>query len=403
MRHIMMLTDSPRTNSGYATVVKNLAPELVKLGYNVAITGRQNAYTMESYKDIPIYPIMSNFHEANNIQVQMHRLMMNIQHHKSDVLMCHFQGDSMYNPFTQVFPNVIWYIPIEGEIVYKNHPLIRDAKKVKQVVAQTKAGHNELAKKGIKSETIYHGYAPTIFKKGWDHELEEEVIVYYPVKKSEIRLPIQDVPKIKDMMGAEFVVGFVGQNFGVRKRIERLIEAFSIFADDKKDVLLHLHCMPAHMRGVNLFEFIEYYDIADKVIFSYGDFTSSGWSDEALNVLYNSFDIFASATSAEGFGLSHLEIMPAGVPQVVPDFPPMDEFCGDDERGLRAKGMKQLSSSQSGELRFLVDPKDMAAKIQILYDDKALREKMGKNCQQWVQSYTWPKIALKFDKVFRSI
>ena len=400
---IMILTDSPKTNSGYATVVKNLPPELVKRGYNIAITGMQDAYRIESYKDIPIYPIMSNFHEANNIQAQMHRLMMNIQHHKSDVLMCHFQGDSMYNPFTQVFPKVIWYIPIEGEIVYRNHPLIRDAKKVKQIVAQTKAGQRELAKKGVKSECIYHGYDPMIFKKGWDHELEEEVIVYYPVKKSEIRLSIHDIPKIKEMVGAEFVVGFVGQNFGVRKRIERLVEAFSIFAEGKKDVLLHLHCMPAHMRGVNLFEFIEYYDIADKVIFSYGDFISSGWSDAALNVLYNSFDVFASATSAEGFGLSHLEIMPAGVPQVVPNFAPMDEFCGNDERGLRANGMKQLASSGSGELRFLVDTKDLAAKMQILYDDKALRQKMGKNAQEWVKSYTWPKIALKFDKVFKGM
>jgi glycosyltransferase involved in cell wall biosynthesis len=81
----------------------------------------------------------------------------------------------------------------------------------------------------------------------------------------------------------------------------------------------------------------------------------------------------------------------------------MDEFCGNDERGLMAKGTKQLASGASGELRFVVDTKDMAEKMNILYEDKKLREKMGQNAQEWVKEYTWEKIAVKFDKMFKGI
>ncbi len=44
---IMILTNSPRTNSGYATVAKNLSVELRKLGHDIAITGMQTSYEME--------------------------------------------------------------------------------------------------------------------------------------------------------------------------------------------------------------------------------------------------------------------------------------------------------------------------------------------------------------------
>jgi glycosyltransferase involved in cell wall biosynthesis len=396
---IMVLTNSIRTHSGYARVAGGLLPELAKFGHDIAMTGMQTSYSNEQYKGINIYPIMNDFHEANNINAQMHRLLLNIDHHKSDILLCHFQGDSFYNAFTQVFKPTVWYCVVEGEIIYKNPPLIRDTKKVKQVVAQTKAGQRELAKKGVKSEMIYHGFDPLVFKKGYDKSLEEEVVVYYPIKKSEHRMSIQEIPNLKEMMGKEFVIGFVGQNFGVRKHPELLLEAFSIFAKDKSDVMMHMHTLPRHPGGFDLLELAEYFDISDKILFSYGDYISSGWSDNALNVFYNSIDIFASATGAEGFGLAHLECMPAGVPQVVPDYPPMDEFCGNDERGLRAAGRGRIFPA--GERRFEVYPEDLAAKMQILYDDKKLRQKMGKNAQEWSRQFSWDKIAKKFDILLR--
>ena len=398
---IMILTNSPRTNSGYATVAKNLSVELRKLGHDISITGMQTSYEMEGYRGIPVYPIMSDFHEATSIQAQINRLILNMKDHQSEALLCLFQGDSMYNPFTQVHPNTTWWVPIEGQIVYKNHPLFNTARKVKKVVSMTHSAGKQLSDHGIENITIYHGYDPKIFGKDYRGDIKEPITIYFSQTNEEVIMPASALSEFKDKMGIEYLIGYGGQNFGVRKRPERLLHAFSIFAKDKKDVHLHMHCYPVSSRGLNLLEICDYYNIKDKVTFSYGNIRSSGWSPQALNILYNQFDTFASASSGEGFGLMHLESMAVGVPQIAPDVEPFREFFGNDERGLRASGMKQMTPL--GENRFLVNSSDLAQKMQIMYEDKNLRKYMGENSAKWAIQFQWSVIAKKFNAILSNI
>ncbi len=346
---------------------------------------------------------MSDFHEASSIQAQINRLILNMKDHQSEALLCLFQGDSMYNPFTQVHSKTIWYVPIEGQIIYKNHPLFKDAKKVKKVVSMTHSAGKQLLDHGIENTTIYHGFDPKIYNNNYKKDLKEPVVIYFPHQNEEITMPAGALTEFKDKMGIEYLIGYGGQNFGVRKRPERLIEAFSIFAKDKKDAHMHMHCYPVSSRGLNLLEICDYYNIKDKVTFSYGNIRSSGWSAQALNVLYNQFDTFASASSGEGFGLMHLESMAVGVPQIAPDVEPFREFFGydDEKRGLLAKATGQLTPA--GEIRGLVDPLDFAQKMQQLYDDKTLRKKISENASRWAAQYTWDVIAKQFDKVFKEL
>lgn len=399
---LQILSNSPFVNSGYSQVVTNLATELKKLGYNIGITGMQSSYRMEEYRGIPVYPIMNDYHEASSIQAQINRLIMNMKHHGSEALLCLFQGDSLYNPFTQIHPNTIWYVPIEGQIIYKNHPLFRDAKKVKKVVSMTHSAGKQLSEHGIENTTIYHGYNPKIFRKDYKRDLNEPITIYFPLKNEEVIMPASALREFKDKMGIEYLIGYGGQNFGVRKRPERLIEAFSIFAKDKKNVHLHMHCLPIHMKGLNLLEVLDYYNIKDKVTFSYGTFRSSGWSPQALNILYNQFDTFASASSGEGFGLMHLESMAVGVPQIAPDVEPFREFFGHDgeKRGLLAEATGQLTPA--GEIRGLVDVNNLAEKMTILHAQDNWKQ-ISYNCEQWAIQFTWDKIAKQFDEVLKNV
>lgn len=403
---VMILTNSPKypeTNSGYATVARNLSSELSGLGHDIAITGMQTSYSMGNLGKIPIYPIMNDFHEAGSIQEQIRRLILNMKDHQSEALLCLFQGDSMYNPFTQVHPNTVWYVPIEGQIVYRNHPLFTTARTVKKVVAMTHSAGEQLSKRGIENTVIYHGYNPKVFRKDCQKSLDEPVNIYFPEGNHEITIPASALAELRSRLGVNFIIGYGGQNFGVRKRPERLIEAFSIFARDKKDVHLHMHCFPASARGLNLIEAAEYYGVKDKITFSYGSFRSSGWSPQALNILYNIFDIFATASSGEGFGLMHLESMACGIPQVAPDTQPFREFFGYDEekRGLLAKATGQWTPA--GEIRALVDVKNLAEKMESLYAYDDLRKHLSQNCSEWARAYTWDKIAVQFDQVFREL
>lgn len=392
---------SPATNSGYANVVKNLSSELSKLGHDIGITGMQTSYEMGNLGKIPIYPLIPDFHAADSLGMQLRQLQLNMKHHGSEVLLCIFQGDSHYNAFTQVFPNTVWYTPLEGEVIYKNHQIWNDARKVKKVVAMTNSAGEQFRKQGIPCDIVYLGHNPKVFRKDYNKNLEEPVIVYFPSNNEELKMPAWALPKLKDKMGVECMFGFNAQNFGIKKRIERLIDAFSIFAKDKKDVHLHLHTLPLYIKGLNLLEIINYYGIKDKITFSYGDFRSSGWSEHALNVLYNQFDIYSSASSGEGFGLPILETAAIGIPQIHPDFIPFQEFMGYDaeKRGLLVKCTKQLTIS--GELRALVDPQSLAEKMEILFADDGLRKTLGQNAQKWASQYTWDRCAAEFDNLLR--
>lgn len=308
----------------------------------------------------------------------------------------------MYNPFTQVHPNTVWHVPIEGQIVYRNHPLFATARTVKKVVAMTHSAGEQLSSHGIENTVIYLGYNPKVFRQDYLKSLDEPVNIYFPEGNQETTIPASALLELKSGLGVNFIVGYGGQNFGVRKRPERLIEAFSIFAKDKKDVHLHMHCFPASSRGANLIEIADYYGVKDKLTFSYGSFRSSGWSAQALNILYNIFDIFATASSGEGFGLMHLESMAAGVPQCAPDTQPFQEFFGydDEKRGLLAKSIGQMTPA--GEIRALVDVKSLAEKMEALYAYDDLRQQLSRNCLEWARAYTWDKIAAQFDQLFKS-
>jgi len=395
----------PTTGSGYANIVKNISFELSKPGYDIAITGMQTSYEMGNIGKIPIYPLLPDFHAVDSLNMQLRQLSLNMKYHGSDILLCIFQGDSKwYNPFTQIIPDkTVWMMPLEGEIIYKNHQVWNDARKVKKVVAMTNSAGEQFRKQGISCDVIYLGYNPKAFRKEYNKNLQESIIIYFPANNEELILPACKLPEWKEKMGIECMFGFNAQNFGVKKRFERLIEAFSIFAKDKNDVHLHLHTLPVGVKGLNLLEIINYYDIKDKITFSYGNFGSSGWSEHALNILYNQFDIYVSASSGEGFGLPILESAAVGVPQIHPDFAPFNEFLGHDEdkRGLLAKCIKQFTSA--GEERALVDIQSLAEKMEIMYTQDDFREMLGRNAQKWASEYTWARTAREFDKVFKDM
>ena len=98
-----------------------------------------------------------------------------------------------------------------------------------------------------------------------------------------------EISKLQDEFKSKFVYLFIGQNFGLRKRIERLLKAYSILISESRQIkdgsILHLHTMPISIKGINLIKVIQDLGINNNVTFSYGSFRSSSWSEEALSIL----------------------------------------------------------------------------------------------------------------------
>lgn len=434
---IHIISNNPSgLNSGFGVVAKNLGIGLSNLGHEVSFTGLQTSYVKQTFKGMPIYPgnyFSQGFEILQQIIESVQYALMEV---KPDAVICIFQGDDgRLNALTKLHSNTFWYCTVEG--TDPPAQMIHDlSDESVHPVAMTHQAALELIKCGVTPVAmIYHGYDPDIFSKNTDpickwstdfyqfqqdpkflcsHEcigcpgtIDPGTIITCPeeeleritilTEKGEFDLDYIDLMNVKEVYGVKKVFLFVGQNYGVRKRIERLIEAFSIFAENKDDVMLHMHTAPIAPVGLDLIKEVQTHHLIDKVMFSYGPLRSSGWSDQAMNVLYNSADFFVSMSSAEGFGLPHLESMAVGLPQIAPDFSVFPEFIGDKSRGLLCDGM--IQSIISGQKRILADVTHMAECMEFLYNNPAVCDQMGKNAMEWAQQYTWDKICNQWDKL----
>lgn len=439
---IHFLSNSLKTNSGFAIVTKNLAQELKKLGHDVTMSGLQTAIVPEFTYGIECLPMATHLNE-------MDQFKQNIMQIDPDVVIYVGEMYTDLRHLTKIFPKIIVYCPIEGQgipnyVVAELNNIVTNGGRV---IAQCSYGFNEMIHNDVQvMGYIYHGYDDKIFKPLKKSELTNRYCYYSTeigkesvsqkklcksncyncnisineqmfcpnFKDEEISFckykdnkwtEIVDLPiyKLNEEFNNKFVYLFVGQNHLLRKKINRLLTSFSLLISTKqlKDrIHLHLHCQPQSSTGIDLLELCNRLKIQENVSFSYGTYRSSGWSENALSVLYNSADVFVSSTSSEGFGLTHLESMACGIPNIAPDCTSLTELIGneDDIRGLLAK-ISDFDMIVDMTTRQLVDISDLSIKMKEMYNNKELRERCSENCLDFVESYTWELITKKWNKV----
>lgn len=446
---IHIISNSLRMNSGFSIIARHVANGLKKLGHEITFTGMQTAYVSEFNYGIDVLP-------AQTLHVDdITQTMLTINKIKPDIVLAIFQMDFEFNDFAKLFPKTVCYCPVEGRNIPQK--MANDLLSIKmnggEVVAQCRYGQEEiqLALGGLSIPCIYHGYDPDIFKpldlgkddikycyyktengkiesdpvslhaKGcYDcqlnnkdqikcpHYKEEHVSIlrFINGKWAEEDIPITGLPGVTK---GKFVFGFVGQNLGVRKRIERLIKAYHLFIKGSKQLkdrtVLNLHTMPIAINGVNLIKKVQDLGLQDNIIFSYGTYRSSGWTDEAMSRLYNTFDVNISASSSEGFGFPTLESMACGKPNIGPACSSFIELIGDGEKDANVRGLLasigewQMIENESE--RALVNEENLALMMKKLYTNEKLREKLGNNAKEWAKNYTWEKICGEWDKLLK--
>ncbi len=338
---IHFISNSIYINSGFGKVTRYLAIGLKKLGHKVNMTGLQTSQASQFYYGIECLPIDSGGHVDESSQ-----LFLNLQNIKPDIMIYIGQMDADLNHLTKLFDNTLAYIPIEGRDIpiTMANDLNYIIQKGGRIISQCFYGKEEMKKSGIQSTCIYHGYDPEIFypmkdlkaycyyntgigkintdpvllckmgcyncEKGNNNSCpywKEEIVSILRWDKETKKWSQRDIgtSKLKDEFRGKFLYLFIGQNFGVRKRIERLIRAYSLLINDSRQLKdkthLHLHTLPISIQGINLIKVIQDLGINDNVSFSYGTFGSSGWSEEGINCLYNISDVNVSASSSEGF------------------------------------------------------------------------------------------------------
>jgi glycosyltransferase involved in cell wall biosynthesis len=182
----------------------------------------------------------------------------------------------------------------------------------------------------------------------------------------------------------KFIVGDINRN-QPRKQPIRIIEAFSKFAKDKNDVILHMQKDWNDRFGWPLKYFTDLYGVNNKCMRP----GKVGMSREEVAKVYNVWDVNLMCTGGEGFGLAFAESMMCGVPNIACDYTTSKELVDDGwprPRGLLTKYELICDKLDVAAVRrSYVDIDDLADKLNYYYHKRDKLKKHSENSAKWAK------------------
>src|SRR5207245_1483917 len=155
--------------------------------------------------------------------------------------------------------------------------------------------------------------------------LEVHLQIYYPGNQQEARQRLGFPESLFD----KFIVGNVNRN-QPRKRLDLTVQYFAEWMKDSQinDAYLFLHIAPTGDVGYNPEQLLKYYGI-DRRLIKGDPGVWSGVTEMEMADTYRSFDVQVTTTQGEGWGLTTMEGMACGIPQIVPEWSALGEWPKD--------------------------------------------------------------------------
>ena len=387
MAKILMLSDSPFTCTGYATISTNIMNGLSDLGHQCFFQAHNYigqtlppGVKFEDGKELKftIYGTGKEPYSKDVLIPRLRELKPDIFIVLLDTFML-YQAGFINLDFAPA--KTIFYFPSDGEdrLPLRCEDLLR---KFHVPVAMAKFGQEQVLKAhGIKAEYIPHAV---------------DTKIYYP-------LPQEEREKLKAKYGfrGKFVIGSVYRNQG-RKMPDRMFKAFAKFAKNNPDAILFCHSDPFDSAAVfDSHQLIKKLGIENRVRFSGMNFFK-GFDYKQMNEIYNVMDVFTLSTSGEGFGVPIIEASSCGIPNVVTDYTTTKELLIDNGVcGLAVPICTDLTGSWNVE-RGVVDIDKLVEAYQMMKDNPAMRKEMGKIGVEKVKKYyNWDMVIKDWDKLIR--
>ena len=282
---------------------------------------------------------------------------------------------------------VVAYMPVDAPNLMPK--FARPLDRLTCAIWQTQFGLEEARKGGHTgwSEVVYHGV---------------DLDVYRPMEREAARRHLRLDQHLPD--GA-FVVGNVNRNH-LRKRLDLTIACVAewIHRYHRDDAYLHLHCSTQDV-GWDLPQLADYHGIADRLIIT--DTAMSPWqgiAEEEMRAVYSGFDVQLSTTTGEGFGLTTLEGMACGVPQIVPEYAALGEWA----RGAVCYVPVTSTMAAVNGLNTITGIASQEAVIGALedcYQGESLRRALRVCGLAKVHEpqYRWESVAQRFDEILRKV
>lgn len=271
------------------------------------------------------------------------------------------------------------YVPVDGKNIDSRFSV--PLNNLDAVVTYTDFGYQELKKGGYTKEryVIPHGV---------------DLSVFHPIPKKEARATL----KLDEQW---FIVGLVNRN-QPRKRLDLAFDYFAEWAADKPEtVRLYYHGAVQDV-GWDIVGMAEYYGIQDRLILTSLDLTAAtGITTDQLRLVYNSFDVQISTTMGEGWGLTTMEGMACGIPQIVPEWSALAEWPRGAVR-LVPCTQRLMHTGGINTVGGLVDKDMFIRALDELYREEHLRNQLREASLALVQQpmFRWKNIAQRFHALF---
>lgn len=198
-----------------------------------------------------------------------------------------------------------------------------------------------------------------------------------------------------------FLVLRVDKNSG-RKDWPATIQALWPLMKKYDDITVHLHTEARNDSGI-LVDALLSREPELHPRFATPDLFNSftGWSQEDLNALYNSADLFVSTSRGEGFGLTIEEALACGVPVVAQNVSAIPEVVGPG--GILIEPQR-LITVPSGQDLWLADIEAFTEAIEKLYLNETWRHELGRLGYEHVtSSFSWDVAADKFNTYINAL
>ena len=270
-----------------------------------------------------------------------------------------------------------------------------DAKNIKQmyvdeinkgydrVVGYTQFGVDELLEAGltVKTSVVPHGVDTTM---------------YFPLDKNEVRERAGIDPKF-------FIVQMVDRN-QKRKRIDLGLYYFSewVKRTNKPENVKFYYHGALRDEGWDIGQLCVYLGIKDRLVLSHENLSPSrGFPIEAMKLVYNLADIKLSMAN-EGWGLTTMESMACGIPNVAPRYSALGEWANNGVEYLDISNIPYFTTNGINTMSGIPTLESTLEILERLYTSKQERDTLGKKGFDLInqEQFRWKNIAKKFERIF---
>lgn len=275
---------------------------------------------------------------------------------------------------------VIGYMPVDGANMNRSVAPKLDA--LAAAVWYTRFGHDQAKAAGFtgRRHIVPHGIDTTLFRPV-DRALAREAL----------GLPVD-----------AFIVGNVNRN-QPRKRLDVTMRYFAewISKHRVRDAYLLLHCAKQDA-GWDLENLAAHHGISGRVLFTGSQDIRASVGPGLMPLVYSALDVQISTTLGEGWGLTTMEGMACGIPQIVPDWAALGEWA---KPAVRIPCSTQLAHPEINTIGALPDMKPFVSALHSLYRDPQHRQQLSRQGRRHVNAaaFRWENVAAQLEAVIDDV